>query len=263
MNLGLTDRVALVTAASRGFGRAVAELLAAEGAHVAMCARGEEALKEAAAVVDAAGSGRVVARPTDVTDPEALAQFVHETEDRLGPISCCLINVGGPPPGGLSDLRPSQFEAAYDLLIDSALRLSRLLLPGMTQRGWGRIVQITSVTVQQPVPNLTLSNVLRPAVHALTKVLALEAAPHGVTVNSVAPGHHATDRVDVLMADQAEREQRSVAEIRAGHEAEIPVGRLGQPAELAALVAFLMSEQAAFITGQCIVADGGWVRGTF
>ena len=113
MNLGLTDRVALVTAASRGFGRAVAELLAAEGAHVAMCARGEEALKEAAAVVDAAGSGRVVARPTDVTDPEALAQFVHETEDRLGPISCCLINVGGPPPGGFSDLRPSQFEAAF------------------------------------------------------------------------------------------------------------------------------------------------------
>jgi 3-oxoacyl-[acyl-carrier protein] reductase len=263
MNLGLTDRVALVTAASRGFGRAVATALAAEGAHVAVCARSEEALKAAAAVVDAAGPGRVIARPTDVTDPQALAQLVRETEERLGPIDCCLVNVGGPPPGGWADLRPAQFEAAYALLVDSAVRLTRLVLPGMTRRGWGRIVQITSVTVRQPVPNLTLSNVLRPAVHALTKVLAQEAAPHGVTVNSVAPGHHATDRVEALTAAQAERDGSSVAEVRADHEKEIPAGRLGEPAELAALVAFLMSEQAAFITGQCIVADGGWVRGTF
>jgi len=262
MDLGLTDKVALVTAASRGLGRAVAVRMAQEGAHVVMCARGEADLKVAAAAVDAAGPGRVLATPADVTNPEAMAELLGEAVDRLGPVSCCLINVGGPNPGIFSELRPARFRDAYVLLVESAVRTAKLVLPAMTKAGWGRIVQITSVSVRQPVPNLTLSNVLRPAVHALTKTLAIETAGSGVTVNSVAPGHHKTERILELVAAMAEKTGRSAEELIAEAESEIPMGRMGQPEELAALVAFLMSDLAGFITGQCIVADGGWMRGT-
>lgn len=262
MDLGLTDKVALVTASSRGLGKAAAIRLAREGAHVVMCARGAEDLKKAAKEVDAAGPGRVLATPADVTDSEAMTALFTDAANRLGPVACCLINVGGPSPGLFAELRPARFRDAYTLLVESALRIAKLVLPGMTKAGWGRIVQITSVSVRQPVPNLTLSNVLRPAVHALTKTLAVETAATGVTVNSVAPGHHRTERIAELVDAMAEKTGRSAAELYAEAEAEIPMGRMGRPEELAALVAFLMSEEAGFITGQCIVADGGWMRGT-
>lgn len=261
MDLGLSGRTALLSAASRGFGRATALRLAGEGVKLALFARGDEDLQNTAAESRAAGAPAVLARPLDLADGQALAAFVQEARERLGPIDLLLVNAGGPPAGGFGELDLTAWEAAYRLTIESAVRLCRLVLPGMMARGWGRIVQITSVTVRQPVENLILSNVLRPAAHALARSLALEAAPRGVTVNSVAPGFHLTSAVERLIAKKLEQGAFSREAVLAAWESEIPLGRLGQPEELAALIVFLMSEPAGYITGQCIVADGGWVRG--
>ncbi len=263
MDLELRGKTALVTAASRGLGRAVAVGLAAEGAKVALCARGPEDLEGAAAAVRAAGEGAVLSRPVDVTDGPAVADFVAEVERELGPVDLCLVNAGGPPAAGFSELDLADWEAAYRLSLESAVRLCRLVLPGMKTRGFGRLVQITSIAVRQPVENLVLSNVLRPAVHALTKALAVEAAPHGVTVNSVAPGFHLTSAVERLIDKKMDQQDCTREDVLAAWQKEIPAGRLGRPEELAALVLFLMSGPAGYLNGQCIVADGGWVRGTF
>ncbi len=270
MDLGLKGRTALVTAASRGFGRAVALQLAAEGASVAICARGESELSEAAEDVRAAGQeayggagGEVVTRAMDVTDGEAVAGFVADLEKDWGGIDLLLVNAGGPPAGTFAELDLDQWEAAYRLTLESAVRLCRLVMPGMMARRWGRIVQITSVSVLQPVENLLLSSVMRPAVHALTRNLALEGGPCGVTVNSVAPGFHTTSAVERLITKKIELTGCTRQDVLDDWTAEIPLGRLGEPEELAALVLFLMSARAGYITGQCLVSDGGWVKGTF
>ena len=263
MDLNLAGRTALITGASRGFGRAVALELAAEGAHVALCARGSRDLEQTAAEASCAGEGRVLTRSLDVTDDQAIRLFIDDIVQELGAPDLCLVNAGGPPAGGFFETNLPVWEAAYRLVVESALRICRLVLPSMKERGFGRIVQITSVAVRQPVENLILSNVLRPAVHALTHSLALEVAPFGVTVNSVAPGFHLTNAVERLIAKKMEQDHVTREEVLLAWEKEIPAGRLGDPQELAALVLFLMSDRAGYINGQCIVADGGWVRGTF
>jgi len=263
MELGLEGRTALVTAASRGFGKAVALQLAAEGARVALCARGAEDLENTRIEVAAAGPGPVIARALNVTDDLAVTAFLAETEQNLGPVDLMLVNAGGPPAGRFADLDLDQWEAAYRLTIESAVRLCRLVLPGMIERGYGRIVQITSVSVLQPVENLALSSVLRPAVQALTRNLAVEAGSAGVTINSVAPGYHTTSAVERLITAKIEQTGCTREDVLADWTREIPLGRLGEPEELAALIVFLMSRQAGYITGQCVVSDGGWVKGTF
>jgi 3-oxoacyl-[acyl-carrier protein] reductase len=251
-------------AGSRGFGRAVAEGLGGEGAQVALCARGEADLAEAVAAVRAAGAARVLPGVVDVTDARAVSDFVTEVEHALGPVELLLVNGGGPPAGNFFELDDAQWQAALELNLLSAVRLCRRVLPGMMERGWGRIVQVTSVTVRQPVENLLLSNVVRPAAHALIKNLALEAAPRGVTLNSVAPGFHLTSAVERLIDRKLEQGAASSREeVLAGWEAEIPAGRLGEARELAALILFLMSDGAGYVTGQCIAGDGGWIKGTF
>lgn len=270
MELGLKGKTALVTAGSRGFGRAVARQLAVEGAHVAICARGEadlaaarEEILEAGQEVWGGRAGRVWSGGVDVTDAEAVDAFIGETEKNLGPIDLLLVNAGGPPAGSFFDLSLEQWETAYRLTVESAVRLCRRVLPGMMERGWGRIVQITSVSVLQPVENLALSSVLRPAVQALTRNLAVEAAARGVTVNSVAPGFHTTSAVERLITARIQQTGCTRQDVLAEWEASIPAGRLGRPEELAALIVFLMSEAAGYVTGQCLVSDGGWVKGTF
>ncbi len=205
----------------------------------------------------------MLAVPADVADDGAMRAAVARVEAELGPIDLLLVNGGGPPAGNFADLDAAAWEAAYRLLVESAVRTCRLVLPGMMSRRWGRIVAVTSVSVYQPVENLMLSSVLRPAVQALVRTLALEAAPAGVTVNAVAPGFHLTSAVERLIARKQEQTGATREEVIAGWTREIPLGRLGEADELAALVAFLMSAPAGYITGQCIVADGGWVRGTF
>lgn len=270
MDLGLKGKTALVTAASRGFGEAVAMQLASEGARVAMCARGEEALMAAAENVRVAGQevwggsgGQVFAMPCDVTDGDSVANFMAEAEKQLGPVDLMLVNAGGPPAGTFMELDLTQWEAAYRLTIESAVRLCQLALPGMMERGWGRIVQITSISVVQPVDNLLLSSVLRPAVQGLTRTLANEAAHRGVTVNSVAPGFHTTSAVERIITKRMDDTGCTRQDVLDEWTDAIPAGRLGKASELASLVLFLMSEQAAYINGQCIVADGGWVKKTF
>ena len=270
MDLGLAGRTALVTGGSRGFGRAVALQLAREGVAMGIVARDAAVLGQAAAAVAdeaararGADAGRVLPLPADVTDDAAVRAALARLEAELGPPDLLLVNAGGPPAGNLGDLGLDAWEAAYRLTVESAVRLCRLVLPGMIERRRGRIVCITSVSVYQPVENLLLSSVLRPAVQALTRTLALEAAPAGVTVNAVAPGFHLTDAVERLITRKREQTGAGRDEVLRGWTREIPLGRLGQADELAALVVFLMSEPAAYITGQCVVADGGWVRGTF
>jgi len=264
MDLGIGGRIALVTAGSRGFGLATALELAREGAHVALCARGGDDLASATAAVQAAGKGRVLAGRVDVTDDAAVERFIADVEHGLGPIDLMLINAGGPPTGTFDEVDLGQWEAAYRLTLESAVRLCRRVLPGMRQRGYGRVVQVTSVTVKQHLNNLMLSNVIRPAAHSLIKQLARESAADGVTLNSVAPGFHTTSAIDRIVDDRiAKGEAADRAAVLAAWEEAIPAGRLGEPGELAALITFLMSERAGYITGQCIAADGGWVQGTF
>jgi 3-oxoacyl-[acyl-carrier protein] reductase len=270
MDLGLAGRTALITGGSKGFGRAVALRLAAEGAAVALVARGQEALWETAAEVSreaararGAMAGPVLPLVADVTDDVQLREAVARATAELGPPDLLLVNGGGPVAGNFADLDLAAWEAAYRLTVESAVRLCRLVVPGMVERRWGRVVCITSVSVYQPVENLMLSSVLRPAVQALTRTLALETAASGVTVNAVAPGFHLTGAVERLITRKQEQTGATRDEVIQGWTREIPLGRLGDADELAALVVFLMSGPAGYITGQCVVADGGWVRGTF
>ncbi|HPF69632.1 MAG TPA: SDR family oxidoreductase [Candidatus Krumholzibacteria bacterium] len=265
----MKGRTALVTAASRGFGLATAKRLAAEGCQVALCARGEEDLARAADAVREAGEeawggsgGRVMSRALDVRDDAAVAAWIDAIAARFGPVDLLLVNAGGPPAGGFGDLDLAAWDAAYRLTIESAVRLCRLVLPGMKARGFGRIVAVTSIAARQPVDNLVLSNALRPAVHGLVKCLADDAAARGVTVNAVAPGFHATSAVDRLIAARSARTGETREEVVAGWTRAIPAGRLGEADELAALITFLMSVPAGYITGQCVTADGGWTRAT-
>ena len=270
MDLKINGKTALVTAGSRGFGKAVALELAREGAHIALCARNADDLEQAhqevaelAHQVHGAAAGRVISGQVDVTDDAAVQEFVRRAETELAPIDLLLVNAGGPPAGNFADLDLEQWRQAYALTVESALRLCRLVLPGMMERGFGRIVSITSVSVLQPVENLMLSSVLRPAVQALTKSLALEAALHGVTVNAVAPGFHKTSAVQRLIDKKVELTGCTAEDVIADWTEEIAAGRLGEPEELAALIVFLMSERAGYITGQGIVSDGGWLKATF
>ncbi|MBN1483284.1 MAG: SDR family oxidoreductase [Chloroflexia bacterium] len=263
MDLGLTGRTALVAAASRGLGKAIAWELAREGAAVAICARGKEQLKQTAAEIAQDTGSRVLALAADVSVARDVFSLVDAVMQHLGGIDILVNNAGGPPPGPFLTFSDEDWRAALDLNLLSAVRLSRAVIPHMQQCGWGRIINLTSVAAKQPIPDLVLSNAARSGVIGLSKTLALELAASGITVNSVCPGFILTDRVRQLFRARAEKEGHSVQEIQKSYERQIPQGRLGRPQELAALVAFLASEQAGYITGTAIQLDGGYVRGLF
>jgi len=266
MDLEIKGKSALVAAASRGFGLATAKQLAREGVRVAMCARGQDDLRRAADEVRATGrevwgaqAPEVTTAIVDVTDGDAVANFVVQT----GPIDMMLVNAGGPPAGTFTDLDLDQWRTAYALTIESAVRLCQLVVPDMARRGWGRVVMVTSVSVKQPVENLMLSSVLRPAVQGLVRNLAVQYARRGVTVNAVAPGYHTTSAVERLITSKMDQTGCARQDVLDDWTREIPMGRLGRPDELASLIVFLMGQSAGYLTGQGIVADGGWVKGTF
>ena len=261
MDLGLGGRVALVAASSRGLGRAVAEEFAAEGAHVVMCARGQEALAAAAASVRERGGGEVEKIVADLSEEEGLARVVAGALDRFGRVDVLVNNAGGPPAGPFEAHSLEAWRAALRLNLESALELTRAVLPGMKERGWGRIVNITSVAVKEPVDGLILSNSVRAAVTGFARTLANEVAPFGVTVNNALPGYTRTDRLHELADAISSRTGVSREEVEANWEAAIPMGRLGEPREFAALVVFLASDRASYITGRSITVDGGRTRG--
>lgn len=260
MDLGLKGKIALVAAASQGLGRAVAEELAAEGASLILCARHDVALQETCVAIEQAHGTPVLGLATDVADPTAVARLVQAGLAHFGRIDILVTNTGGPPAGTFATLSAAQWDAATHLLLTSVVELTRAVLPGMQERGWGRILNITSISVKQPVANLMLSNSLRAAVTGMARTLATEVAANGITVNNILPGYTRTERVVGLAEAAATREGISPTEATARWEAEIPMRRLGEPREFAALAAFLCSERASYITGTSVPVDGGWIR---
>ena len=263
MDLGLRGKVALVAAASRGLGRAVAEELAAEGASIVVCARGEKALAEAADAIRKSTGVEVEAVTADVSRPQDIDRLVHSALDRFKRIDILVTNAGGPPSGKFESLGPEKWNDAIQLTLLSTVNLCRAVLPGMRERRWGRIINVTSITVKQPVDGLMLSNSLRAGVTGFARTLANEVARDGITVNNILPGFTRTQRVEELARATAARENISVEQAMEKTEAEIPMRRLGEPEEFAALAAFLASERASYITGASIQVDGGWIKSLF
>jgi 3-oxoacyl-[acyl-carrier protein] reductase len=261
MDLGLNDKVALVTAASKGLGKAVASCLARESAHVAICARGEEQLTSTTAEIEAQTGRQVLPIQTDVSDPKAADTLVKATVERFGRLDILVTNAGGPPPGQFLDLTPEDWETAVRLTLMSAVRLLYTAVPVMKEQGTGSILTITSVTVKQPLPNLVLSNSLRLSIIGLIKTLADELAPFGIRVNGICPGWTRTDRVDQLLRDRATRKLTTAEEEAAQIAIDIPMGRMGTPEEFARAAAFLVSPAASYITGVSLLVDGGMYRG--
>ncbi len=262
MDLGLRDRVAIVAAGSQGLGRAIATVLAAEGARVVICARGADPLDAACrAIIDAGGRCHGVV--ADVSVPADIAHVVSDAERVFGPTEILVTNTGGPKSGRFDTLTPDDWDAATRQLLHSAVGFARAVLPGMRARRWGRIINVTSIAAKQPVDGLMLSNSLRAGVVAFARTLANEVAAEGITVNNLLPGYTRTDRVVDLSAQMAAAGGTTPEEIIQRWEAEIPMRRLGEPADFAAMAAFLASEQASYVTGQSIAVDGGWIRGLF
>jgi 3-oxoacyl-[acyl-carrier protein] reductase len=263
MDLGLKGKVALVAAASRGLGRAVAEELAAEGVALVLCARHAEALHATRDQIALQTGAAVVAIPADLTVSQDIARVVSAGREQFGHIDILVTNAGGPPAGRFDNLSQEQWETATRLTLYSVIELTRLVLPEMRERGWGRILNITSIAVKQPVENLILSNSLRAGVTGFARTLANEVAADGITVNNILPGYTRTERVEELAGMMAAKEGISPAEFTARWEREIPMKRLGEPREFAALAAFLVSERAGYITGTSVPVDGGWIRSLF
>jgi len=253
-------RIALVCAASRGLGRASAEALARDGIRVAICSRGSPALGEAHAAIAAAG-GDAIAIEADLRRAGDIARAIETTVRTFGGLDILVTNTGGPPSGPFMSLDEAAWADAIDSLLLSVVRLCRAAIPHMRARGGGRIINITSISVKQPIHGLVLSNALRAAVTGLAKTLAVELAPDNILVNCVAPGYTRTDRVVELTGQAAAREGVAPDVIERRTLAQIPLGRMGEPAEFAAIVAFLASPAASYVSGVTIQVDGGWTRG--
>jgi 3-oxoacyl-[acyl-carrier protein] reductase len=263
VNLGLENRVALVCGASRGLGRAVADELAAERASVAICARDPERLAAAAGEIEEATGVAVLTVAADLAVEGEPARVVEACLERFGRLDVLVTNTGGPPAGTHDTLSAEDWEHATALLLTSTVELVRGALPAMKAQGWGRILAVTSVAAKQPVANLMLSNSLRAAVTGFASTLAREVAKDGITVNTILPGYTRTERVTELNRANAEREGVEPEVVQSRLEADIPMGRLAEPSEFAALAAFLASERAGYITGGAFAVDGGWLRGLF
>jgi 3-oxoacyl-[acyl-carrier protein] reductase len=261
MDLGLNERVAIVAASSRGLGKACARELAREGANVVICARGPSQLKATADEISKETGAKVLPIRTDLRDDAQVRHLAGEALRRFGRIDILVSNNGGPPAAYFDDLDDDAWLAAHQLTLMSAVRLIRAVLPSMRASHWGRIINITSVSVKEPIDNLLLSNVYRPGVIGLAKTLSAQVAVDGITVNNVAPGYTRTDRVLELAEARAAEQGRTVEAILADTASSFPMQRMGEPDELAALVAFLASERAGYITGTTIPVDGGYVKG--
>ena len=251
MNLGLEGRVALAMGASRGIGRGIAAALAREGAQVAIASRSREKLDEAAAEIGEAATPFVA----DASDLDRLADLPGEVEAALGPVEILVVNAGGPPFGGALDHGLDEWETAYRSLVLAPRVLSGAVVPSMKERGWGRIVNVGSSSTREPIDGLNLSNSHRMAAVGFLKTLSREVAADGITVNTIATGRFATER----LADAS----GSLEGAEAAARTEVPAARLGRPEEYGDLVAFLCSERAAYITGTVIPIDGGMLRSAF
>ncbi len=261
MDLGLKGKVALVAGGSMGLGRAVALEFAREGAKVAIGALDDPHLNEAAELIRRETGGEVLAVPTDVSNAEQAKALVRRAIDHFGTLDILVNNAGGPPAADFLDIDESLWEKGFRLNLLSTILMTREAVPVMKAKRWGRIINMTSISVKQPIDGLILSNTVRSGVIGLAKTLSTELAPFNVTVNNVCPGYTLTDRVRTLAVTTAEREGTTPEAVIGRWEASIPMKRLGTPEEFAALVAFLASERSGYITGAAIQIDGGWYKG--
>jgi 3-oxoacyl-[acyl-carrier protein] reductase len=261
MDMGLKGRVAVVAASSQGLGLATAEAFAAEGCHVAMCARNQEALTSGADKIRKQYQVEVFSEAFDVTNPDAVSRFVAAVVGKFGSVDICVTNAGGPPAKGFLSATLEDWQRAIDANFLSTVYFAREVIPHMRRKHWGRIITITSITTKQPVADLVLSNAVRAAVVGLVKSLANEFGKDGILVNNVGPGFTTTDRLKELAKARSAASGKSEKEIFDAWAADAPLKRLGDPRELAETIVWLASERASYITGQTVLVDGGMYKG--
>lgn len=259
MELQLSGKTAVIAASSQGLGKAIAEGLLREGANVVVSGREEEKLKDVVAELQQIGSGKVVFRRTDITNPEDIKQLIQTAVDQFGGVDILVNNAGGPPAGSFETITDEQWQTAFELNLLSYIRLIRESLPFLKEHG-GKIINIASSSIKEPIPGLLLSNTFRTGIVGLTKTLAQELAQYGILINTVAPGRIATDRVIHLDEVNAEKMQISREEVEERVKGTIPLGRYGKPEEFAKVVVFLASDANSYMTGSSFLVDGGMVK---
>lgn len=257
MDLGLSGKVALVAAGSKGIGLAVAKMLADEGCKVSICGRHQESLDTA---INAIGHG-AIGIECDVSVNADIDNWIQESRSKLGPIDILVTNTGGPPAGSWQTITDEQWQSGFDSTLMNVVRMVRTVSSEMKERGWGRIVHNTSLVAKEPNALLPISSTLRAGLMALTRLQALELAPYGITVNGVLPGHTLTDRQLHLADIRAKRDGITPAEALLMQASEVPMKRLGKPEEIAAAIAFFCSQPGAYITGTSLLVDGGMTKG--
>lgn len=263
MDLQLRDKVVLITASSKGIGKATAELFLNEGAKVVICSSNSDNLKIASDELRSITGNEPLTGICDLNKPEDIANIVKFAKEEFGKIDILVNNCGGPVPGMFDDLNDDNWMHAVDQVLMSVVRLTREVLPDMKSKKWGRIINITSLSVKQPVDNLMLSNSLRSAVTAFAKTLSNEVGKDNITVNNVAPGYTITSRLHELANVRAKDKGVSKEEIFKEMASGVPLKRLAEPHEVASMILYLASEQAGYITGQTIAVDGGVIRSTY
>jgi 3-oxoacyl-[acyl-carrier protein] reductase len=261
MDLGLAGRVAAVAAASRGLGCASARALAAEGASVAVCGRDQARIRAAAETIARETGARTLAVVADVGVGAQCREFVERTASEFGRLDILVTNTGGPTPGSFESVGDAEWSRAFDVTLGNVVNLVRAAVPHMRARGWGRIVNIASLSAKQPIEGLVLSNAFRPAIAGLAKTLASELGPHGILVNTLCPGYTRTDRIEELAHARAAAAGTTPEKWLANLTQTVPLGRIAEPEEFAAVVAFLCSERASYVNGVTLQVDGGACRG--